>query len=111
MENQISPELKPPEQAPPKLAKQFPNGFAIIDQGQRPVERVAKYGRARIDPEVMIDRGRDVLWGDGALNDVLAARTGATDGLPHLHAAATHDDAKRVAPVVAAGIGVHSRRA
>ncbi len=45
----------------------------------------------------------------GRSSDVLAAWGALADDLTHPHAAATHQYAEDVAPVIAAAVGVHAR--
>src|SRR5207302_2064117 len=83
----------------------FADRFAGLDQVNRPALVVVEGHLARVDPEVMEDRGRHVLRSDGPVCDELAPRRAAADRLAHPHQAAAHQYAEDVAPVIAATFG------
>jgi hypothetical protein len=65
---------------------------------------------AGVDAEMVIDRGGHILR-IGGRSTTRSPRGWTCNDLPHFHAAAAHQHAERIAPVVAAVSRVHPRRA
>src|SRR5262245_51951778 len=84
------------------LPHQLPDRLPFLDQRHRPLLRVAEDHLLRLDTQVVIHRRANVLRADRPIGDVGAARVALAHRLSHLHAAAAHQHAEGVAPVVAA---------
>src|SRR5262245_13454337 len=60
---------------------------------------------------MVIDGGGDVLWREWTVGHFFAPAGGAADALSHLHAAAAHQNAEGIPPVIAPRLFVHPRSA
>jgi hypothetical protein len=90
---------------------QLANGLTVFDQFQAAVLVIWERHLASVDAPVMVHDGGDILGRHGSIHDRFAARAGLANHLGHTLTAAAKQHAARVAPVVAAGVAVHARRA
>src|SRR5438874_1870334 len=93
---------------------QFGNRFAVADHRDGAAGEVRKRQFGVIDPQVLVDRGQEVLGTDAALDDVLAAAVSGAYDLAGADAAPRPEHGAGTRPVVAArldGAGWPARHA
>src|SRR5262245_12123454 len=88
---------------------QLADRFARAEDGDRAAAEVAEFV-TRVDGEVAVDGGEQVLRGEGAFFGEFGTGVGGADGLGHAQSAAAHQGGVGLRPVVAAELAAVARQ-
>src|SRR5580704_10301077 len=91
--------------------RQLVHRLADVDEVTRTTRRIVHRGRVRIDPQIAVDGGDDLLDMNRAAGRIFAQAIGRADRLAGPHSAAGQQRATDARPVIAAGALVDSRAA
>ena len=86
------------------LANEFLDRSALIDDWGGSSVEVLDEGRVRFDPQVMVDRGKEVTGRTGSFDGVFPTLVGRTDDLSGSDTTAGPDIREGSWPVVATGL-------